>query len=192
MPAFGARIAYAFRCFFSLLFTGTIAPDILRALGVTRGGGASATPPRPAPSGTVAREAAPIAAAPLEDAGERAVQLLFLLQRDGRLVDFLQEDLSGYSDAQVGSAVRDVHAHCRQALQRYLPVEPVLADEEGARTTIGGAIDPASVRLVGNVGRQGGRGTVRHRGWRVGRIELPPLPDASARLVVAPAEVEVE
>jgi hypothetical protein len=191
MPGFGARVTYAFRCFFSLLFSGTIAPDILQALsapGPARAGGQA----RPANSVPPHAAASPPPPPAQEDPGERAVQLLAILQRDGRLVDFLQEDLSGYSDAQVGTAVRDVHANCRLVLERYLPVEPVLADEEGSPTTIGATVDPASVRLVGNVGRQQGRGTVRHRGWRVGRIGLPPLPDGSARLVVAPAEVEVE
>ena len=182
MPGFGARVAYAFRCFFSLLFNGAIAPDILEAVApVVRTGPATPAVPTSAAS-----------AAPREDHGDRAVQLLAILQRDGRLVDFLQEDLSGYTDAQVGAAVRDVHANCRQAIDRYVQVEPVLADEEGSQTTIGATADPATVRLVGNVGKGVGRGTVRHRGWRVGRLELPPLPDESARLVVAPAEVEVD
>jgi hypothetical protein len=120
------------------------------------------------------------------------VQLLAILQRDARLVDFLMEDLGGYSDAQVGTAVRDVHANCRHVLQRYVPIEPVLADDEGRPTVVQVPVDPATVRLVGNVaGQSPARGTVRHRGWRVGRIELPPLPAEAARLVVAPAEVEV-
>jgi hypothetical protein len=183
MPGFGARVAYAFRCFFSLLIKGVIAPDILQAV----------TPAaRPAPAATVGPTAAAAPVQPREDHGDRAVQLLAILQRDGRLVDFLREDLSGYTDAQVGAAVRDVHANCRQALDRYVPVEPILADEEGNQTTIGATADPATVRLVGNVGKGAGRGTVRHRGWRAGRLELPPLPDESARLVVAPAEVEVD
>jgi hypothetical protein len=122
------------------------------------------------------------------------VQLLAILQRDGRLVDFLQEDLTAYTDAQVGAAVRDVHANCRQALDRYLRIEPILADEEGGQATIAASTDPSTVRLIGNVAgpaNAGSRGTVRHRGWRVGRLELPPLPDESARLVVSPAEVEI-
>lgn len=188
MIGFGARIAYAFRCFFSLLFTGSIASDILDTVGgpgrADRGTGRAAAPAGDVPT------AAP--AVVREDHGDRAVQLLALLQRDGRLVDFLQEDIAAYSDAQVGTAVRDVHANCREVLAKYLPVEPVLADDEGAQTILGGTIDPASIRLVGNVARQTARGTVRHRGWRVGRITLPPLPDDSARLVIAPAEVEVE
>ena len=180
MPGFGARVAYAFRCFFSLLFTGTIAPDILAAVSPTAP--AVVPPATPAPPAQVA-----------EDPGDRAVQLLAILQRDGRHVDFLQEDLSAYPDAQVGTAVRDVHANCRQALARYLSIEPILTDEEGQRTVLGTPVDAATVRVVGNVAPQGStRGIVRHRGWRVGRLGLPPLPAESSRAVVAPAEVEAE
>jgi Domain of unknown function (DUF2760) len=184
MPSFGARVAYAVRCFFAVLFHATIPPEILAAL--------TSAPP----VGGTAPAAAPPPAAPAprvpEDPGERAVQMLAIFQRDGRLVDFLREDLSAYTDAQVGAAVRDVHANCRRALDRYLPVEAVLADEEGQATVVSAPVDPATVRLVGNVGQQATyRGTVRHRGWRVGRIALPPLLAADARLIVAPAEVEV-
>jgi hypothetical protein len=120
------------------------------------------------------------------------VQLLALLQRDGRLVDFLREDLAAYSDAQVGAAVRPVHAGCREVLDRYLDLEPILADDEGTVTQVGAAVSPSSVKLVGAVAAQGTvRGVIRHRGWRVGRVELPPLPSADARPIVSPAEVEV-
>jgi hypothetical protein len=127
-----------------------------------------------------------------EDRGDRAVQLLALLQRDGRLVDFLLEDLTPYNDAQISAAVRDVHANCRRAIDRYLPLEPILADAEGQTTALGAPVDPSAVKLIGNVRTQPNyRGTVRHRGWRVGRVALPPLAPADARFVVAPAEVEV-
>jgi len=184
MPSFGTRVSYAFRCFFAVLFNAMIPPDILAALTTASPVPASA----PAAHPPLAAPAAPVR----EDPGDRAVQVLAIFQRDGRLVDFLREDLSAYTDAQVGAAVRDVHANCRQALDRYLPVEAVLADEEGRATVVSAPVDPAAVRLVGNVGQQANyRGTVRHRGWRVGRIALPPLPAAEARLIVAPAEVEV-
>src|SRR5260221_71878 len=83
---------------------------------------------------------------------DRAIQLLTLLQRDGRLVDFLLEDLTPYTDAQISAAVRDVHANCRRAIDRYLPLEPILADEEGMITVLGAPVDPSTVKLVGNVG----------------------------------------
>jgi len=44
------------------------------------------------------------------------VQILSVLQRDARLVDFLMEDLSGDADEQVGAAVRDVQVQSRDSL----------------------------------------------------------------------------
>ena len=165
------RWKYAFRAFFSLIFHGRIAEDILAAF---------AAPPRPAP-----------VVAPAPDAGDRAMQMLSLLQRDGRLVDFLMEDLTAYSDAQVGAAVRDVHSGCRQALSRYVTLTPVLDDDEGAQVNIEHGAEPARIKLVGNVtGAPPFRGVLRHRGWEATRLELPPLP-GSGRTIVAPAEVEV-
>ena len=186
MISFGQRAAYAFRCFFALLFKGVIPADILRAFGVPSGEPAP-PPPRAAPA-----TAGLAPSAPVEDRGDRAIQLLALLQRDGRLVDFLLEDLTPYTDAQVSAAVRDVHANCRRAIDRYLPLEPILADDEGMTTALSAPVDPSMVKLVGNVRNQASyRGTVRHRGWRVGRVALPPLAPADARFVVAPAEVEI-
>ncbi len=63
-----------------------------------------------------------------------AVQILSLLQRDARLVDFLMEDISGYSDEQVGAAVRDVQAQSKQSLERYLQFQPVIDGVEGTYT----------------------------------------------------------
>jgi hypothetical protein len=123
---------------------------------------------------------------------DRAVQMISLLQRDGRLIDFLMEDLAAYADAQIGAAVRDVHAGCRRALDRYLTLESILPGREGEATTLPAGIDPAEVRLVGNVtGQPPFRGTLLHRGWRVSRLELPPLTGQAARRIVAQAEVEV-
>ena len=115
------------------------------------------------------------------------------MQREGRLVDFLIEDLTAYSDAQIGAAVRDVHAGCRRVLARYVTLEPILAGKEGEPMTVGRtAVDPAAVHLVGNVtGQPPFPGTLLHRGWRATRVELPPLGDRAGRPIVAPAEVEV-
>jgi len=181
--SFGRRLVYAFRCFFVLIFKGVVPADIVEAVAVA------------IPDRSAARPVAPTAGAtpaPVENRGDGAIQLLALLQRDGRLVDFLCEDVTPYSDAQIGAAVREVHANCRRAIDRYLPLEPILADAEGQATTLGAPVDPSTVKLVGNVGNQASyRGTVRHRGWRVGRVALPPLAPSGARLVVTPAEVEI-
>ena len=118
--------------------------------------------------------------------------MLALLQRDGRLVDFLMEDLSGYPDEQVGAAVRDIHSNCRRALARYVTVESILDGQEGGPVTVSDGLDPAEVRLVGNVaGRPPFQGTLLHKGWRVTHVSLPPLGEGAGRAVVAQAEVEV-
>lgn len=171
MLPYGTRLKYAFRSFFSLLDYGRIPGDVLAAV--------------------VEKPAAPAAAAPAPETSDRAVQMLALLQRDGRLVDFLMEDLSSYPDAQVGAAVRDVHAGCRGVLTRYATLGPVIDDDEGRTVTIERGADPAAVKVVGNAaGQPPYRGVLRHRGWDALRMDLPPLP-ATARTVVAPAEVEV-
>jgi len=180
MLGFGTRVSYAFRCFFALLFKGYVPADVLDAF-------RPAAPASPAAAQPTARPA---------DAGDnadRAVQVLALLQRDGRLVDFLREEIAAFSDAQIGAAVRDVHANCRQVLDKYFAIEPVLADDEGQPTTVSAPVDPALVKVVGSVTTQAAyRGVVRHRGWRVGRVALPSLaPTPGARAVIAPAEVEV-
>ena len=174
MLSHGLRWKYAFRTFFSLIFHGQIAADILAAFDL-----------KPAPV------SAPAPAPPPAATSDRATQILALLQRDGRLVDFLMEDLAAYPDAQVGAAVRDVHSGCREAMSRYVTLTPVLDDEEGSRVTIDRGTDPARIKVVGNVaGTPPLQGTLRHRGWEVTRIELPPLP-GTGLTIVAPAEVEV-
>ncbi len=121
------------------------------------------------------------------------LRILTVLQRDGRLVDFLQEDIDGYSDAQVGAAVRDIHRGCRKALRDYLTVEPILGGEEESPVTVAADFDPAEIRLTGNVqGKPPFRGVLKHHGWRVKTVQLPVLPSSrGATSVLAPAEVEI-
>jgi hypothetical protein len=176
MIPYGRRLKFAFRTFFSILDRGRIPDDVAAALLVTPAAQPSV---RPAPS-----------VATVPDSGEWAVQMLALLQRDGRLVDFLMEDLAAYQDAQIGAAVRDVHAGSRQALGRYVTLAPVIDDEEGRPVTVPSGMDPASIKVVGAVsGAPPFRGVLRHRGWRATRVDLPPLPPG--RTIVAPAEVEL-
>ncbi|HTO03814.1 MAG TPA: DUF2760 domain-containing protein, partial [Opitutus sp.] len=67
---------------------------------------------------------------PPEKVHAAGLALLALLQREGRLIDFLQEDVSAYSDADIGAAARVVHAGSRKVLNQYLTLEPVLTDAE--------------------------------------------------------------
>ncbi len=121
------------------------------------------------------------------------LRVLAVLQRDGRLVDFLQEDIDAFADAQIGAAVRDIHRGCRKALRDYLTVTPILAGSEGSDVTIAPDFDPATVLLTGNVqGSPPFRGVLRHHGWRVEAVHLPALPGArDDSAVLAPAEVEI-
>ena len=124
---------------------------------------------------------------------DRAVQMLALLQREGRFIDFVLEDLAAYSDAQIGAAARDVHAGCHRVLERYVTLEAILPGREGEAVTVGQdqQIDPAAFHLVGNVaGQPPFRGTLLHPGWRASRVQLPPL-GTTGRTIVAPAEIEV-
>jgi hypothetical protein len=121
-----------------------------------------------------------------------ALALLALLQREGRLVDFLREPLDGFSDADIGAAARDVHRGCRKVLEQNLTFEPVMPGEEEAKVSVPKGFDPAEIRLVGEAkGEPPYRGTLRHHGWRVTDTKLPALAEGVDRTVIAPAEVEL-
>jgi hypothetical protein len=185
MNAFWKRVAFAFRCFFALLFRGEIPVDIVQSVmkpDVPQGVATAA------PSASRLKD---VERATLETL-DRAVQMLALLQRDGRLIDFLSEDISVYADAQLGAAVRVIHETCRQILDHYVKLEPVINSEENQPVTVQAGFDSASIKLIGDVrGEPPIRGVLRHKGWRVKEINLPPLVTCAGRMVIAPAEVEL-
>lgn len=199
MGDFFDRISLAVRCLFSVLFGGRlpghIPPAFLERAGLQprfTGDAPRATPETPGSSGERPRAAGTSRPAGDDEQADRAVQLLALFQRDGRLVDFLLEDIAGSADAQVGAAVREVHASCRDVLHRYVQVEPVMPGDEGQPALVEAGFDPGLVKLVGMVsGQPPFRGVLRHRGWRVVRVQLPALPEGAGRKVIAPAEVEI-
>jgi hypothetical protein len=120
------------------------------------------------------------------------LRLLALLQREGRLLDFLLEEIQSYPDAQIGAAVRDIHRKCQAALKEHLDLQPVLPQSEGAPVEIPSGFDPSAVRLTGNVtGQPPFRGTLQHHGWRVKEIKLSPPPQGQDEFVLIPAEVEL-
>jgi len=170
------RITLALRSFFSILFQGALPADIAQAFGYSK---APLTPPKPA-------------APPKPSAGpaDGAVQILAALQRDARLIDFLMEDISGYSDEQVGAAVRDVQSQARESLERYLRLEPVIDSVEGAFAKADG-LEAAQVKFTGNVPASGKApgGILRHKGWKAVKVDLP---QALPGTVLAPAELEIE
>ncbi len=123
-----------------------------------------------------------------------AIQLLALLQRQGRLIDFLQEDLTLYEDGQIGAAVRSIHQGCRDVLREHMELKPIFQEAEGTQVNVPSDFDPRSIRLTGNVsGDPPFSGVLRHRGWRVEHVELPQATTEQKKdWVVAPAEVEME
>ena len=130
--------------------------------------------------------------APTAPSGEAALQLLSLLQQEGRFIDFVEEEIDAYSDAQVGAAVRSIHAGCRKALHERFQLERVFAAEDGAPITVEPGFDPVSVRLTGNVaGSPPFHGVLQHGGWRVTKVSLPQPTSGVDLKIVAPAEVEL-
>jgi Domain of unknown function (DUF2760) len=120
------------------------------------------------------------------------LRLLALLQREGRLLDFLLEDIQAYPDAQIGATVREIHRQCQSALKEHLDLQPVLPQPEGSPVDITSGFDPSAIRLTGNVtGQPPFRGTLQHHGWRVKHIKLAPPPEGQDEFVLMPAEVEL-
>jgi hypothetical protein len=146
---------------------------------------------KPTPAQPETRKAAPPPPPP-KPTSDAAVQLLALFQREGRLVDFLREDIQPYDDSQIGAAVREIHKECRQVLAEHLTLEPVLNGQEGDEVTVPTGFDPSAIRLTGNVsGEPPFRGSLRHAGWRAVRVKLPDQPSGQDAKIVAPAEVEI-
>lgn len=176
------RIALAFRCFFNLLFQGALSPETLAALRLGPRAAAAAKP--------AAAPAAP--APPAVRASDGALQILAILQRDSRLLDFLMEDVSGYSDDQIGAAVRELHDQCRDSIKRYVTLEPVIDGVEGTFAKAP-STDPGVVKFVGNVpAKPPSGGLLRHKGWRAAKIDLPAAPARQDLTIIAPAEIEIE
>ncbi|MCC2970732.1 DUF2760 domain-containing protein [Massilia sp. IC2-476] len=188
LPGFFSRLSIAFGAFFKSLGDAEFAARV-RDDGV---GPVAMPTPAPTAAPTPAPTAAPTAAPLRAPSAESALQLLSLLQREARLIDFTQENLSAYSDADIGAAARVVHEGCARVLREHFTIEPVRAEAEGARVTLEEGFDAASVRLTGNVvGQAPFKGTLSHRGWRASKVQLPQLAEKHDARVLAPAEVEL-
>jgi hypothetical protein len=120
------------------------------------------------------------------------LRILALLQRDGRLIDFLMEQIDGFDDAQVGAAVRDIHAKCRKSVLDHFKIESI-STAEGSSIKVPVGYEPALFRLTGEVSGNGPwEGTVQHPGWQVTEVQIPEIPGAMAETpVLHPVEVEI-
>ncbi|HET8548167.1 MAG TPA: DUF2760 domain-containing protein [Bryobacteraceae bacterium] len=174
-----SRISLAFKSFFNILFKDHLPENVARAYGYVKEAAGRTAPAK--------------AAAPEIRSSDGALQILGILQRDARMLDFLMEDLKPYSDEQVGAAFREVNEQGRATLLRYVTVRPVIDAVDNTRISVPSR-DPNLVKLIGNVPADGNvsQGILRHKGWRAERIELPKPPSGQDLQVLAPAEVEVE
>lgn len=161
------------------------------ALSILFGGQLPQAPALPAP---VPAPALPPPPVPLtaEQQHAAALFLLGLLQREGRLLDFLQEDIATFADADVGAAARLVHEGCRKVLSQYVPIAAVVKESEGAAMEIPTGFDANRFRLTGNVAGTGPwKGSLKHHGWVATKVSLPDVPTTVDVKVLAPAEVEL-
>lgn len=189
-----SRLGLAFSVFFRILF------DVAYAASI-------AAPPSPEdkasdrpstePDWEAAEAEAKAKAAKLEppalastDTG--ALVLLSLLQSEGRFVDFVQQDIAGYPDGDIGAVARVVHTGCRKVLSSHLRIAAIRGESEGQRVALEPGFDPNRIKLTGNVAGTGRlNGVLRHRGWQATEVHLPTVVDRAGTQVLAPAEVEL-
>ncbi len=166
-PSFFARLKLAFR----VLGDASLAREVALLTPATEGAAVETPPEKTHASG---------------------LAVLSLLQREGRLIDFLKEDVSGFSDSDIGAAARVVHAGSRKVVEQYVTLEPVLKDAEGASVAVPVGFSAERIRLTGNVaGQPPFRGSLKHHGWIATSIRFPAVSEALDPRVIAPAEVEL-
>lgn len=193
--SFFSRLWLAFLCFWRVLVSRDFARAVLPASQAYDAGtlpqllGAGAALPKPVEAPKPPEKPAPLAP---EREHASALALLSMLQREGRFIDFLQENVAAYPDADVGAAARIVHEGCRKVVNQYLSITPVLPEAEGARVTVPAGFDANRIRLTGNVaGQPPYAGSLKHHGWVTTEVRFPTVSAAMDSRVLAPAEVEL-
>jgi len=181
------RILLAFRLFFRVLSDAGFAGQV-ETLSQT------GTPP---PEPKVERVEKPKAVEKppdLKPARSEAITLLATLQREARFIDFVQEPIDGYNDAQIGAAAREVHRECGQVLKRFFDLQPVVSQAEGSEIDVPEDFETERFRLTGKVVDQAPwHGRLVHHGWLAAKCELPQWTGSPAQAsVVTAAEVEIQ
>jgi len=173
---------------FRVLFDPKLAARVQRA-----GEGRPEFPPaEPEPKAVAAPPEVEAEPVPAEPDGAAALQLLAIFQREGRFIDFLQEEVSGFTDAEIGAAARVVHEGCTRGLSDILELSTVRTEAEGAAVELPPGFDAARTRVTGNVvGEPPFRGTLAHHGWQAKNVRLPARAEGHDPSILAPAEVEL-
>lgn len=183
------RLAFAWGLFFQVLFSGRKAA----ALAAQSSGVAAANTAQVAASRLTGEDNRTVASVESPaSATSGAVMLLALFQQEGRLVDFLQQELTGFEDAEVGAVARTVHEGCRKVLQAHVRLSPIRDESEGDSVSLPVGFDARMVKLTGDVAGEGTlTGVLRHRGWKAEEVTFPQEAGGVASLIVCPAEVEL-
>lgn len=128
-----------------------------------------------------------------ETADVSHLRLLQDLQQTGRLIDFLQEDLSGFNDAQVGAAVRKIQEDCKRLLEERVTIRPLKEEAEGSAIQVPKGYNPLEIKVIGKVkGEPPFSGILIHRGWKALKRSLPKQTGEQAVEVLYPAEIEIK
>lgn len=136
----------------------------------------------------------PVLEKPTQPDHAELLQFLAALQEKGRFVDFVMDDVTAYTDAQVGAAARVVQQGCQAVMKESLVIEPVTTSAENQSISLEPGYRVTDYRLVGKVaGEPPYTGTLRHKGWRVAKFNLPKLTAKDGELPpIAPAQVELK
>lgn len=136
----------------------------------------------PAPEPVVLKEATP----------DAALQLLGLLQKEARFIDFVKENITEYSDEDIGIAARVVHEGCNKVINEHFTLAPIRNETEGNNITLPKGFNAAEIRLTGNIiGNAPFNGTLVHKGWQITNTKLPKLTQGHSANIIAAAEVEI-
>lgn len=186
------RIALAFRAFFAVLGGADRAERVRLALDgrpeprsiPERQESAHPSADRPRTAEVAAREPAPKASSRSD-----ALTLLTVLQRDARLLDLVTEELDGYTDAQIGSAARNVLRDTRESLEKAFGLRRLTSESEGMIVEVPKQASPLRWRVSGNPSHA--KGELVHAGWMATHVELPKWNGQAADvMVISPIEVE--
>ena len=122
---------------------------------------------------------------------EGALYNLVLLQREGRFVDFIKENIEPFEDAQIGAAVRQIHSGCKKVLEENFYIKPLFNKTEGEKILLDEEFDPTEIKMSGNVPDKAPyNGELRHKGWKSDKVKLPKRTGKINVNVVYPAEIE--
>lgn len=120
---------------------------------------------------------------------DAAITLLATLQREARLVDLVQEDLSQYSDAQVGAAARPCLQQCSAVLNRVMGLQPLIDAAEGAMVEVPPDASATRVQWLGEGSASSGK--LVHHGWQAAKVELPTWTgESSDAKIIAAAQIQ--